>query len=86
MSLEKKQTSDRWAEKAKLIVNSMALIGYNKFYEDSPVDMEDGEIEAYIWRKIALNMLKNIKFPAELYQICNAIACMSDDKLEEMLK
>ena len=73
-------------EKARLLINSLALTGQSEFYKDSPSDMDDSLIESYIWRKIVLKILISIKFPAELYQICHTLACMSDDKLEELLK
>ena len=43
-------------------------------------------IESDIWRKVSLAMLLPIKFPAELYRIFHEIACMRDEKLEEMFK
>ena len=77
----------RWKEKAKLMIDSMALNGSTAFYTESePVDFENYTIEAHIWRKVALNMLKNVRFPAELYEICRSIALMNDNDLEGLVK
>jgi len=69
------------------MIDSMALNGSTAFYvETEPIDFKNNTIEAHIWRKVALNMLKNVRFPAELYEICRSIALMNDKDLEEVVK
>ena len=67
------------------IIDDMALAGEKEFYDDSPKDLDDALIETYLWRKVALAMLKSVKFPAELYRLCHDIACMNDEKLEDLI-
>ena len=77
---------ERTPSRIKQIIDAMALAGEQAFYEDTPKDLDDALIESDIWRRVSLAMLQSIKFPGEFYRICHEIACMSDDKLEELGK
>ena len=76
----------RTPSRTKQIIDVMALAGEKVFYDDCPKDLDDALIESDIWSRVSLAMLQSIEFPAELYRICHEIACMSDEKLEEMFK
>ena len=81
-----KATNDRWKEKTKLLIDSIALTGQREFYTEPIKDLKESSIEAYIWRRVAISILRSILFPAELYQICHTIACMTDEQLEKIAK
>jgi len=78
-------SEDNMNKKMKEVIEEMAEVGFNTMYDDEWKDIDKSSIEVFLWKEVAFNMLRSIKFPSGLYQICYKMSLMNKTQIKEFL-
>ena len=55
------------------IIWQMAKAGYERMFDDKWDELPKKSIEKALWYEVAVEMLKSVRFPGELYQLCRKL-------------